>query len=109
MKICFLFSALLSLWLPIHAQNADALVATETAFEKSCLAKGIRDGFLDWVDSNGITLTKTGTVNAKKFWSSLPTFDGVFSWSPSYAEMSLSGDWGYTTGNFEHRPKTISD
>ena len=91
------------------AQNADPLIKAEKDFEKSCLQNGIRDGFLAFVDSNGIEFNDKGPRNAKKFWSSLPAFDGVFSWSPSFAEMSISGSWGYTTGNFEHRLKTLSD
>jgi len=109
MKKYILIASFFSFILPVCAQNADALVATEIAFEKSCLEKGIRDGFLAYVDSNGIMLTKKAPVNARQFWSSLPSFEGVFNWSPSYAEMCLSGDWGYTTGNFEHRPKKSTD
>jgi ketosteroid isomerase-like protein len=91
------------------SQNADALIKAEKDFEQSCLQHGIRDGFLAFVDSSGIVFGGKGPVNAKKFWSSLPAFEGVFSWSPSFAEMSNSGDWGYTTGNFEHRPKSLKD
>ena len=82
MKKSLLIPILLSLYLPIHAQNPGALIKVEKDFEKSCLEKGIRDGFLAYVDSAGIVLTKKGTVNAKQFWTSLPAFDGVFTWSP---------------------------
>jgi ketosteroid isomerase-like protein len=91
------------------AQNTEALIKAEIAFEKSCLENGIRDGFLAHVDSNGIEFMEKGPVDAKKFWRSLPVFEGVFSWSPTYAEMSISGNWGYTSGNYEHRPKSIND
>ena len=106
-----LFPVLLFSWTTIlvQAQNTDALVNAEKAFEKACLEKGIRDGFLANVDSNAVIVVSKGPVNAKKFWTSLPVLDGVFSWSPTYAEMSISGDWGYTTGNYEHRAKTMAD
>jgi ketosteroid isomerase-like protein len=91
------------------AQNAEALIKAENQFESTCLREGIRDGFLAWVDPNGIEITEKGPTNAKQLWSSYPAFEGIFSWSPSYAEMSISGDWGYTTGHFEHRPKSIGD
>jgi hypothetical protein len=93
----------------LKAQNADALIRVEKDFENACLREGIRGGFLSYVDSNGIFFTDKGPVNAKLFWSSLPAFEGVFSWAPTYVEMSESGEWGYTTGNFEHRKKTIQD
>ena len=105
------FVLLISSCLSIHlsAQDSHALVAAETAFEKSCLESGIRNGFLANVDSNAIVFTEKGPVDAKQFWRSLPAFDGIFSWSPSYSELSVSGDWGYTTGNYEHRSKTLND
>jgi hypothetical protein len=93
----------------LFSQNIDALAKAEKDFEKTCLQKGIRDGFLSWLDSNAIEFSDKGPVNSKELWSSFPNFDGVFTWSPSYAEMSLSGDWGYTTGNYMHRPKLLSD
>ena len=91
------------------SQNIDALAKAEKDFEKTCLQKGIREGFLSWLDSNAIEFSEKGPVSSKGLWGSLPNFDGVFTWSPSYAEMSLSGDWGYTTGNYMHRPKLLSD
>ena len=109
MKKYFALLILTCLYIHLSAQKSLALVAAEKAFEKSCLDSGIRNGFLANVDSNGIALTKKGPVDAKQFWRSLPAFDGIFSWSPSYSELSTSGDWGYTTGNYEHRPKTLED
>ncbi len=93
----------------LHAQNAEALIKAEKEFEQTCLKLGIRDGFLAWVDSGGIEFTEKGPSGARQLWTSYPSFEGIFSWSPSYAEMSISGDWGYTTGNYEHRPKTLQD
>jgi hypothetical protein len=95
--------------IPLVAQNADALVKAEKAFEQTCLKMGIRDGFLAWVESSGIEFTEKGPSNARNLWTSYPSIDGIFSWSPSYAEMSITGDWGYTTGNYEHRPKSLQD
>ncbi len=92
-----------------YAQNAEAVIRAEKDFENTCLRKGIRDGFLAWVDPNGIEFTDKGPSNAKQLWSSYPSFEGIFSWSPSYAEISITGDWGYSTGNFEHRQKSIKD
>lgn len=93
----------------LDAQNTDALIKAEKAFEQTCLKLGIRDGFLAWVDSSGVEFTEKGPTNSQKLWTSYPSFDGIFSWAPSYAEMSISGDWGYTTGNYEHRPKSLRD
>jgi ketosteroid isomerase-like protein len=109
MKKCILICLVSSFWLYAKAQNADALISAERDFERACIRHGIRDGFLAFVDSSGIIFTGKGPVNGKLFWTSLPVSNGVFSWTPSYAEMSLSGDWGYTTGNYEHRAKSLDD
>jgi hypothetical protein len=109
MKIYLFLSLLITIRINIQAQHTDALVKAENAFEKACFERGIRDGFLAYVDSNGIQFSEKGPVNAKKLWTELPAFEGIFSWSPTYAEMSISEDWGYTTGNYEHRPKTLND
>jgi hypothetical protein len=109
MKKYFALLISICLFIRLSAQEPYALVAAEKAFEKSCLDSGIRNGFLANVDSNGLQFTQKGPVDAKKFWRSLPAFDGIFSWSPSYSELSNSGDWGYTTGNYEHRSKTLQD
>jgi len=105
------FALLIPVCISVHlsAQDAGALAAAEKAFEKSCLDSGIRNGFLANVDSNGIAFTQKGPVDAKQFWRSLPAFEGIFSWSPSYSEISVSGNFGYTTGNYEHRPKSLND
>jgi ketosteroid isomerase-like protein len=93
----------------VDAQNANPLVKAEIEFQQAVINHGIRDGFLAYVDSSAIVYTGEGLSNAKKFWASLPQFDGIFLWFPDFAEMSLSGDWGYTTGNYEHKPKLMSD
>jgi len=95
--------------LPLIAQQTDPLVKAELGFEKTCLEKGLRGGFLANMDSNAIAFTAKGPVAAKPLWTSFPDFEGVFSWSASYAEMSIGGDWGYTTGNFEHRARILQD
>lgn len=104
-------SLLFCLFLTFYAftQNTDALVKAEKDFEDSSLSMGIKDGFTFFADAMGIIFDNKGPVNAKKFWSALPPFDGVFNWSPAYAEMAITGDWGYTTGNYTHSKKSQPD
>ncbi len=95
--------------LSLIAQQMDPLVKAEIAFEKACLKKGLRNGFLANMDSNAIAFTGKGPVAAKPLWTSFPNFEGIFSWSASYTEMSIGEDWGYTTGNYEHRTRSLRD
>lgn len=87
----------------------EQLVNAENKFEKECLELGIKGGFLKNMDSSAIAFTKGSLEEAKKFWLSLPDFAGIYTWAPDYAEASLSGDWGYTTGAVEYRDSSIND
>lgn len=109
MKRYFILFLMIMASLRLFSQNERALIKAENAFEKASLEKGIREGFLSFADSTAIVFGEKGPENAKHFWESLNSFDGIFSWSPTYAEISLTGDWGYTTGNYEHRPKLLAD
>jgi hypothetical protein len=51
MKKCLLITLFFLFGSLVIAQNAEALVKAEKAFEKSCFDKGIRDGFPAHVDS----------------------------------------------------------
>jgi hypothetical protein len=109
MKKLVIISGFLFFKLSLIAQQKDPLVKAEIAFEKVCLKKGLRNGFLANMDSNAIAFTGKGPVAAKPLWTSFPNFEGIFSWSPSYTEMSIGEDWGYTTGNYEHRARSLRD
>jgi ketosteroid isomerase-like protein len=87
----------------------EQIVGAENNFEKQCFEMGIKKGFLANLDSSAIAFTKEKIENARKFWNSLPDFPGIYSWTPSFAEVSASGDWGYTTGAVEYRDSSIND
>lgn len=85
------------------------IVEAENRFENSCSQVGIKQGFLAHMDSTAIAFTRNGIVNARTYWESLPDFPGIYSWSPSFAEVSLAGDWGYSTGAVEFRDSSEHD
>lgn len=93
-----------------YAQTpVEQIINAEHEFEKDCRELGIKGGFLANLDSNAVAFTQSGIENAKSYWESLPDVPGIYSWKPSFAEVSKGGDWGYTTGAVEYRDTSIND
>ena len=89
----------------IFAQNKEtlrnSLIATEFAFSNSAAENGIRNSFLEFIADDGI-LFRPGPVNGKKFLTDSKPSKGLLSWYPVVAEISKSGDLGFTTGPWEY-------
>src|SRR5213082_10149 len=92
----------------VRTQNRRALVEMEHAFAKAAATKGTRDAFLEFLADDGIVF-QPGPVNGKKFWSERQPRKGLLSWEPAFADVSLAGDLGYTTGPYEFRPNGADD
>ena len=48
-------------------------------------------------------------MNAKKFWNGQPESSALLAWNPVWADISATGALGYTTGDWDFRPKGIDD
>jgi ketosteroid isomerase-like protein len=96
---------------PLFAQLPyEQIVKAERNFEKDCRTLGIKQGFLTNLDSaSAVSFTQEGIESAYKYWSSLPDVPGIYSWAPSFVEVSKGGDWGYSTGAVEYRDTSIND
>ncbi|MFL5739821.1 MAG: hypothetical protein ACJ75B_06360 [Flavisolibacter sp.] len=97
--LSFLFSCLLCFPFSLKAQrNINGLVGAEKAFAALSVSKGTRTAFLQFLDSTGIVFEKGMPVNGFQTWKSRGNLPGILNWHPQYAEISASGDLGYTTG-----------
>jgi len=87
------------------APDVAQLVDAENAFCKLALSAGIRDAFYANLAENGI-IFRPGPINGKQFFKDRPS-NAVpqLSWEANYAEISGSGDLGWTTGPWEFRPE----
>jgi ketosteroid isomerase-like protein len=88
--------------------NRLAVVEAERAFARAAATKGTRDAFLEFLADDGI-IFQPGPVNGKQFWQARAPRKGLLSWEPIFADVSLAGELGYTTGPYEFRPNGADD
>lgn len=89
---------------PITVQpDYEALVAAERAFARQAKADGIRRAFLDNLDEQSVVFVNQKFVAGRPIYAQQSNGSGLLSWRPAYAEISVSGEFGYTTGPFEFR------
>ncbi|HEV8579689.1 MAG TPA: nuclear transport factor 2 family protein [Thermoanaerobaculia bacterium] len=86
----------------------DSVVATENAFSKTAGEKGIRDSFVEFFADDSV-LFRPDPVPGREFMRSRPQSTAFLSWYPVFADVSLAGDLGYTTGPWELRAKGKDD
>jgi ketosteroid isomerase-like protein len=85
----------------------DSLVAYEKAFADMASAKGIKPAFLTYLSEEAVVFQPTAT-NGRKAWEARPETKATLLWEPSYAQVSSSGDLGFTTGPFEFHPAAVA-
>ena len=82
------------------------MVKTEQAFSKMAEEKTTREAFMAFIADDGL-LFRPGAVNGKKWMIEHPVPPSdkkpLLAWQPNFAEMSASGDMGYTTGPWEFK------
>jgi ketosteroid isomerase-like protein len=93
---CVAFAALL-LAGGTQAADFEDLVAAERAFAADAAARSVRDAFLAALADEGVVFAP-GPVNAQRAWSARPADTTRLEWAPEAAEISASGDLGYTYG-----------
>ena len=92
---------------PMEAsKGADILVKLEAEFAQAVAAHG-RAAFVTYFAEEGVELDDGGGVTSRAAFSKLPPWpEGTsLTWTPVKAEMSASGDLGYTYGNYVLKSK----
>ncbi|GHB75475.1 DUF4440 domain-containing protein [Persicitalea jodogahamensis] len=87
----------------------EALVAAERAFGRQAKSDGIRRAFLDNLDEQSVVFLNQNFVAGQTVYDRQPDGSGLLSWRPAYAEISASGDFGYTTGPYEFSRRATDD
>ena len=96
--ICYAFSSFGQL----SNGKVSSLIAAENYFSAFTKKNGSKDGFLKVSDDETI-IFRPEPVKVKDFYSR-GTIDapGQLSWEPTYAKISGSGDWGFSTGPYTY-------
>jgi hypothetical protein len=84
--------------------DLDKMVGTERSFAQWAAEKGTKSAFLEFAAKDAV-LFLPDRVNAREHWTARGQSTGLLSWAPNFADMSANGLMGYTTGNWEFRPK----
>jgi len=74
-----------------------SLVDAERAFAKMARDVSMRDAFLMYLAETGLVFNP-GPIDGRALWEKRPQSDALLAWEPVYAEVSASGDFGFTTG-----------
>ncbi len=81
--------------------KVSSLVAAENYFAATAKESGIRDAFLKVSDEETVVF-RPNAVKALEFYEKKQADPGELLWEPSYARISRSGDWGFTTGPYTY-------
>ncbi|HEY2974516.1 MAG TPA: nuclear transport factor 2 family protein [Pyrinomonadaceae bacterium] len=83
-----------------------SIVETERAFARMSEEQGIRPSFMAFIADDGILFRPTA-VKGKQWLTEnpLPPSEkrALLSWQPTFADIALMGDMGYTTGPWEYK------
>jgi len=111
MRILFIFALLVFSQLNVSSQERSdltKLVETEKSFARTAEEKGTRAAFLEFLADDGVIFNPTAN-NGKEVWRARPESISLLAWSPAFADISSNGIIGYTTGDWEFRPKGKTD
>jgi ketosteroid isomerase-like protein len=109
MKTFYLFLLISGLAISAFAQSdLDKMVETERSFARMASERGTKAAFLQYMAPDAVVFDPEKT-NAKAVWTEREESAALLSWAPNYADISSNGVLGYTTGNWEYRPKGKSD
>lgn len=94
---------------PDRATAWAALVEAERSFARTSEEKGVREAFLAWLAPDAVVF-RPGPVEGRPLYERMdPASPAVLTWSPEIADVSASGELGYTSGPYELRPSRGAD
>jgi len=109
MRIFYITALIVSFYSFCYSQtDIGRLADTERLFAQTALDKGTRSAFLEFMSGDAIVFVPERTV-ARTFWTARPESQSALIWAPNFGDVSSNGILGYTTGNWEFRPKGRND
>ena len=101
-KACLLLIAWLAVS-SVRADDFDDMVAAERAFAADAGARSTRAAFLAALADDGLVFAP-GPSNGQRVWDLRAENKNRLEWAPELAEISASGDLGYTSGPWRFTP-----
>lgn len=86
-----------------YSQAGQDVVAAEKAFAQYAITHGMRQAFLQYLDSQGVVFNRGVVRNGIEQWTATPESSMKLLWQPAFAAMSADADLGFTTGPYELR------
>lgn len=105
-----LFVCMLFFSAPLFAQDKiEPLINAENRFAEYSVEHGMKAAFLKFLDSNAVVFDKGQPVNGIEAWNKRAEAKGILNWKPQFAEISSSGDLGFTSGPWTFQPNSLKD
>ena len=82
------------------SRGLSSLIDEEYAFAMTSLNDGIKTAFLSFLSEDAIIFTPDIT-NGKEWHTNRQISNNILNWKPVFADISVSGELGYTTGPWE--------
>lgn len=107
------------LWIPIVLQlgllaaippekDLDSLVEAERAFAAASAEMGIKKAFCAYLSKEAVIFNPEA-VNGLEWYEKRPETIDSLAWHPVYADISISNDFGYTTGPWVYEREETGD
>jgi ketosteroid isomerase-like protein len=80
---------------------AEEVAKAEMSFAKKAIQTNTKQAFLDYYDDSVVVFRNGKPVNGIVEWNKRKVDSSELWWQPVFADISASGDFGYTTGPWE--------
>jgi ketosteroid isomerase-like protein len=82
--------------------NLQSLIEAERSFAQLSADTGMASAFSYWLANDAIVF-RPEPVKGKERYAGSPNVPGMLIWQPEFADVSVAGDLGYTSGPYEFR------
>ncbi len=81
-------------------ESLKTMVETEKSFAQMAKDKSVKEAFLQYLAPEAVVFDKGQAVNALSHWQNT-SFQEQLTWQPNRAGIAVSGELGYTAGNWQ--------
>lgn len=106
--VFFFITAAATSYAQIAPNDIQSLLAAENYFSSLSADKGVKKAFLK-VSTDETIVFRPSPVSARKYYKKAARDSTYLTWSPAYARISKSGDWGITSGPYIAKASKLSE